>query len=325
MIMWLLIIAIIVAVILYDYYITTQPYSSAELKGKSVLITGCDTGFGRMTAQKLVSEGDFQIFAACLTQKVVDELNASGSPNLVPVLLDVTSDSSIKAAVEIINEKSPDGLWAIINNAGLLRGGLLETTTYQDWKLTFEVNVFGMAMITRALIPSLRKVKNSRVVNISSIAGRTAMAGTSAYSASKYAVQGLSDALRRELYDWGVQVVIIQPGIMMTPLYDAPFEKTVDQLWDQYPEAAKEAYGKEFVAKSFQKSKDLVKKIAGDPNQVVDVLCSVVKAKTPPHRKSVGKDAPFWVSLSFLPSSVGDFILKSLNKGNIPLALQKKN
>jgi len=322
--MWLLIIAIIVAAIVYDYYITHQPYPSAELKGKSVLITGCDTGFGRMTAQKLDTEGDFQVFAACLTQKGVDELKESGSPNLVPVLLDVTSESSIKAAVEIINEKSPDGLWAIVNNAGLLRGGLLETTTYQDWKLTFEVNVFGMAMITKALIPSLRKVKNSRVVNISSIAGRTAMAATSAYSASKFAVQALSDSLRRELHDWGIQVVIIQPGIMKTPLYDTPFEKTVDQLWDQYPEDAKEAYGKEFVAKSFQKSKDLVTKIAGDPNQVVDALCSVVKAKTPPHRKSVGKDAPFWILLSFLPSSVGDFILKSLNKGNVPLGLQKK-
>jgi NAD(P)-dependent dehydrogenase (short-subunit alcohol dehydrogenase family) len=319
------IVVAVVIIFVVDYYISHQPIPSAGLKGKAVLITGCDTGFGRLTAQKLDSEGDFRVFAGCLTQKGVEELKEGATDNLVPFLLDVTSDTSIKSAADFINKESPDGLWAIINNAGLLRGGLLETTSYQDWKLTFEVNVFGMAMITKALIPSLRKIKNSRVVNISSIVGRTAMPGTSAYSASKFAVQGLSDALRRELVDWGVNVVIIQPGIMKTPLYDAPFEKTVDQLWDQYPETAKEAYGKEFVAKSFQKSKDLVTKIGGDPNTVVAALCSVVKAKNPPHRKSIGKDAPFWIVLSLIPSSVGDYILKALNKGNVPLAAQKKN
>jgi len=298
------------------------PHPPEALKGKAVLITGCDTGFGNLTAKRLDSEGHFVVFAGCLTQNGVESLKKEGSQNLIPFLLDITKAESIKNAVDVISTKSPEGLWAIINNAGLLRGGLLETTPYEDWKLTFEVNVFGMAMITRALIPQLRKIKGSRIVNISSVAGRLATAGTSAYSASKFAVQGLSDALRRELAVWGIHVVIIQPGIMKTPLYDAPFDKTVDAIWDTYSDAAKEAYGKEYVAKSFESAKQLVEKVNGDPNLVVDALCLSAKAKNPPHRLSVGKDTPVWIGLSHLVSELGDFLLTLLAKAPKPAALK---
>eukprot|EP01103_Thecamoeba_quadrilineata_P004996 TRINITY_DN14856_c0_g1_i1.p1 TRINITY_DN14856_c0_g1~~TRINITY_DN14856_c0_g1_i1.p1 ORF type:complete len:329 (-),score=76.69 TRINITY_DN14856_c0_g1_i1:113-1099(-) len=312
-----------IAISLASSYFHKIPHPPEVLKGKSILITGCDTGFGNLTARRLDSEGQFTIFAGCLTQKGIESLKAGSSQNLIPFLLDVTNGDSIQSAAEMISKKSPEGLWGIINNAGLLRGGLLETTPYEDWKLTFEVNVFGMAMITKALIPHLRKIKGSRVVNISSVAGRTATAGTSAYSASKFAVQALSDALRRELAVWGIHVVIIQPGIMKTPLYDQPFEKTVDAIYDSYSEAAKEAYGRDFAAKSFESAKKLVEKVNGDPNQVVEALTVSVKAKSPPHRLSVGKDTPVWIGLSFLPSGVGDFILSALAKAPVPAALAK--
>jgi len=314
--------AIPIALYFVFTYLSKIPHPPEVLKGKSVLITGCDTGFGNLTALRLDSEGELVVFAGCLTQKGVDSLKSSASSNLIPFLLDVTNRESIESAASFVSKKSPEGLWALINNAGLLRGGLLETTPYEDWRLQFEVNVFGMAMTTKAFIPQLRKIKGSRVINISSIAGRTAVAGMSAYSASKFAVQALSDALRREISVWGTHVVIIQPGIMKTPLYDAPFEKTVDALWDSYSESAKEAYGRDFVAKSFEASKKMVERINGDPQDVVNALCLSVKAKNPAHRISVGKDTPLWVGLSFLPSGFGDLLLRVLAKPPTPAALQ---
>jgi len=107
---------------------------------------------------------------------------------------------------------------------------------------------------------------------------------------------------------------------MKTPLYDAPFEKTVDSIFDSYSETAKEAYGREFVAQSLDAAKKLVERVNGDPQQVVDSLCVSVKAKNPPHRLSVGKDAPFWIGLSFLPSGLGDLILATLAKAPKPAA-----
>jgi len=300
---------------------------SSALKDKSVLITGCDTGFGNLTALKLAANGDIKVFAGCLTKKGLEDLKAKSPQNLIPFPLDVTNQESIENAFDFVKKglTHPEGLWGVINNAGLLRVGLSEVASYDEMKLMFDVNVFGLAMISRRFIPLLRKCKGSRLINIASVAGRLSGQGLGAYAASKFAVEALSDALRRELYCWGVKVVIIEPGVMKTNLYDAPFKDTIDQLWPSIPEDAKEAYGRSYFEKQLEEAKKLLDLVGGNPTKVVDTLVHAVTSEHPPDRIAVGFDSPIWIGLSYLPSFASDFLLRLLEYNHpVPLALQRK-
>lgn len=293
-----------------------------DVKGKSVLITGCDSGFGNRTALRL-AKLDMKVFAGCITTRAVQELN-NQSPNIVAFLMDVTKEFSIEEAFEKLKKECPEGLWGLINNAGVLRGGPLELAPKEDWKLQFDVNVFGLVDVSRTFLPLLKKAKG-RLVNIASVAGRVSTHDVSAYSASKYAVEAVSDAWRQELKPWGVTVVIIEPGIMKTPLWDVPFDKSVaKKQWDSLSEDKKLAYGEEYFEAGHKAGKEMVEKLGGNPEEVVDALELAVTAARPLHRYTVGKDTPIWIILSYLPSYVFDYIY-SLLPHPIPQALKTKS
>jgi len=306
-------------------YLANQKYPSSSLIGKSILITGCDTGFGNLAAIKIASRGDLKVFAGCLTDKGVQDL--SSKANIHPFRLDITKQASIDEAYEMIKSElgQDNGLWGVINNAGILRGALLEVTPLSDFRLMFDVNVIGLSMVCKKFIPLLRKLKDSRIVNIASVAGRLPVAGLSAYCGSKFAVEGISDSLRRELIPWGVRVVIIEPGAMKTPLYDVSFSETVDKIWNDIPEDTKQAYGREFFDTAHQNSKKLVDILGDNPQKVVDAMELAVISTHPPHRMSIGKDAPIWILVSYLPTWFSDRFLRLLEWGHpIPLQLQRK-
>eukprot|EP01101_Sappina_pedata_P002716 TRINITY_DN12931_c0_g1_i1.p1 TRINITY_DN12931_c0_g1~~TRINITY_DN12931_c0_g1_i1.p1 ORF type:complete len:351 (+),score=98.09 TRINITY_DN12931_c0_g1_i1:28-1053(+) len=301
------------------------------LNGKAILVTGCDTGFGFMTSREIAKNESLTVFAGCLTQKGIEELRSLSPPNLIPFPLDVTSQESIDKAYELVsgwlskNGHSPsDGLFALVNNAGVLRAQLVETTPIEEMHLMMNVNVIGMAMMVKKFLPILRNTKNSRIINIASVAGRLACAGIAAYSASKFAVEAFSDSLRREVNVWGVKVSIIEPGIMKTPLYDASIKDTIDKQWNNYSESVRESYGREYFDKMYVSGTKLVEFIGGNPQKVVDSLVWCINSDSPPHRVSVGHDAPFWILLSYLPSWISDVALQIVESGNpIPAAAQK--
>jgi len=294
----------------------------ASLRTRPVLITGCDTGFGLLTTQRFSLRG-IPVFAACLTEEGVKRL--AHTPFVTPFLMDVTKEESVAAAYELVANKAPNGLWAIINNAGVLRSGAFEFTPISHWRIQLDVNVMGIAITTKTFFPLLFKTKG-RIINIASVAGRTATPGTSAYNASKFAVEGLSDALRRELKIWGIKVILVEPGVMNTNLWDSTkLETQVDFMWKSITKEQQERYGREFFVQTEKSASLLINKLAGNPKQVVDVLEHAVTAVSPKIRYPVGLDSYIWVGLSYLPTSVADFLITKLIMRSPPIAaLQKR-
>ncbi len=166
---------------------------------KSVLITGCFSGIGRYLTQALQADG-WQVIP---TDKTVRE---------GIIQLDLADSNSIKSAVERARELSAGRLYALINNAGIAYAGRLENISRDDLRNQFEVNVFGLHELTNCVIPIFRKNGRGRIINISSINGRISFANMGAYSASKFALEALTDALRLELQNTGIRISLIEPG-----------------------------------------------------------------------------------------------------------------
>ena len=187
---------------------------------QTVLITGASSGFGRDTAETLAAVG-YKVFAgvrdiAGRNRAVADALRLKG---IEPLALDVTSDASVDAAVATLRAKSGGKLDVVINNAGVASAGVSESFTPEQLRSLFEVNVFGIQRVLRAVLPTLRKQRNGLVLNIGSILGRVTFPFFGLYGASKYAVEALSDSYRYELSQLGVDVVLVQPSAYPTNMY----------------------------------------------------------------------------------------------------------
>eukprot|EP01104_Vermistella_antarctica_P002700 TRINITY_DN12917_c0_g1_i1.p1 TRINITY_DN12917_c0_g1~~TRINITY_DN12917_c0_g1_i1.p1 ORF type:complete len:320 (+),score=77.33 TRINITY_DN12917_c0_g1_i1:25-960(+) len=280
---------------IYRYLISF--IKTPRLDHKSVLITGCDTGFGHLTALRLDAAG-IHVFAGCLTKEGVSSLNKKGSKNLIAFQLDVTSDESVEKAVKFVRDRLDNELWALINNAGVARMHLLPSDTMEVWDFTLGVNVFGVARMTHAFLPMIRRSKG-RIINLASVAGRLGAAMNASYSASKFAVEGMSDAWRRELSIFDVKVIMIEPGFMKTPIVEC-----VGDL-----EKHKDQYGEQFLL-DVKEANELVLRMAGDPQQVVDALENAVTTRWPLYRYIVGKDTWLWITLiTNLPTFLADMVL----------------
>jgi NAD(P)-dependent dehydrogenase (short-subunit alcohol dehydrogenase family) len=190
------------------------------------LITGASTGIGRATALRLARSGWTVLGGVRDTaagQLLVEEAGAAG--RLLPLLLDVTDAEHLAQAAAQVQELSARdgasiaGLDALINNAGIGVGGPLELITPEDMSRQFEVNVLAQVALTQAMLPALRRARG-RIVFVSSVGGRVAMPFTAPYAASKHALEAIADALRVELGSSDVQVALIEPGSVATPIWD---------------------------------------------------------------------------------------------------------
>ncbi len=186
------------------------------IKPKTILITGASSGIGRYMTEILAARGHF-IFAGYRDPSDEAELKKINSEKIQPLIVDVTSDNSIhQAKLEI--EKTGRSLDVLINNAGLGLGGPLEATDINEIKKLFEVNYFGYIRTIQNFLPLLR-TSQGRIINISSISGLFTNAFLIPYASSKYAVESLSDGLRRELKLQKIKVVMIEPGSIKTPIW----------------------------------------------------------------------------------------------------------
>ncbi len=183
----------------------------------TVLITGASTGIGRATTLRLATSG-WTVLAGVRKIEDGEALAADGGERVVPIVLDVTDPAQVAGAVERVNEHG-GRLDALVNNAGIGYGGPLELIPIGDLRHQLEVNVLGPVALTQALLPALRRARG-RVVLVSSIGGRVAMAFTAPYAASKHALEAIGDALRVELRSSHVQVALIEPGAVATPIWD---------------------------------------------------------------------------------------------------------
>jgi NAD(P)-dependent dehydrogenase (short-subunit alcohol dehydrogenase family) len=184
----------------------------------SVVITGASTGIGAATARELASRG-FRVFAG--VRKAADaESLKSVSPEIVPLLLDVTDAAQIAAAADCVGRTvGAAGLAGLVNNAGIVVAGPLEILPLEELRRQLEVNVIGQVAVMQAFIPFVRLARG-RIVNVGSVNGRMAPPYMAPYAASKHALEAISNALRSELRAWGIQVSIIEPGATATPIWD---------------------------------------------------------------------------------------------------------
>jgi NAD(P)-dependent dehydrogenase (short-subunit alcohol dehydrogenase family) len=276
-----------------------EPSSSAG----GVLITGASTGIGEATALRLDKAG-FQVFAGVRKPEDGERLRAAGVTVVQP--LDVTKAEDVAAAVQMV-EGALGGrpLRGIVNNAGIGIGGPLEALDLDDFRRTIEVNTTSQLAVTKAFLPLLRR-SHGRIVNMSSIGGRVAQPFAGPYIASKFALEGVTDVLRGELLEWGIDVIAIEPGTIATPIWEKSSREADDVLAKLTPEQ-RDLYGKRLA----KMTKVLARqgKRGASPEKVADAVERALTARRPRPRYLVG-DAHVLINLKrILPTRWFDRLL----------------
>src|SRR3954451_16741361 len=183
---------------------------------KAVLITGCSTGIGRATAELLAEKG-YNVYATARRQESIEDLVEKGC-KVMP--LDVTDETSMQTGVRAVVD-AEGAVGTLGNNAGYSQSGAVEDVPLDDVRRQFETNVFGLIRMCQLVLPGMRAQGYGRIVNLSSVGANFTFPGGGIYHATKYAVEAISDALRFEVKHFGVDVVIVQPGIIKTGFADA--------------------------------------------------------------------------------------------------------
>jgi NAD(P)-dependent dehydrogenase (short-subunit alcohol dehydrogenase family) len=196
-----------------------------------VIVTGCSSGIGRATAKRLAQAG-WTVYATARRIAAIEDVEADGCRTLA---LDVTDEASMQAAVRAV-EEAEGSVDALVNNAGIQEIGAIETVPIDRVRALFETNVFGAARLTQLVLPGMRSRGTGRIVTIGSMNGRFTWPGTGYYCATKHALEAISDALRYEVRPFGIDVVLIEPGFVKTPLGETAAQRRTDE--DQGPYAS---------------------------------------------------------------------------------------
>jgi NAD(P)-dependent dehydrogenase (short-subunit alcohol dehydrogenase family) len=277
----------------------------------TVLITGASTGIGQATALRLAKAG-WTVLAGVRSQADAERLAAEApGGRLQPLILDVTELEQIRLAAARVSElsgggeSSPGRLDALVNNAGIGFGGPLELISPEDLRKQFDVNVLGQVAVTQALLPALRAA-HGRLVFVSSVGGRVAMAFTAPYAASKYALEAIGDALRVELRTSNVQVALIEPGSVATPIWEKTRE--VEEKMT-IPASLQREYG--HVPAAMAKTIKSTASRGVPPEQVAATIETALSAKRMKSRYVVGRDARAMIlARRLLPDHVFDRVAR---------------
>jgi NAD(P)-dependent dehydrogenase (short-subunit alcohol dehydrogenase family) len=252
---------------------------------RSVLITGTSTGIGRSTALRLDGAG-WRVFAGVRKEADAEGLRQEASPNLVPVVLDVTEPDQIAAAAELVERESDGGLDGLVNNAGLAVPGPLETIPLDDLRHQLEVNLVAYVAVTQAMLPQVRRARG-RVVFLASIGGRIAFPFGGPYHASKFATEAIGDVFRQELRPWGIEVAIIEPGSIDTPIWGRGQEKAAEI-------EAKSPQTNLLYGAAIEKFRKVIEDTAErgiPPEKVAKAIAHALESSRPRTRYLVGLDA----------------------------------
>ncbi len=270
-----------------------------------VVVTGASTGIGQTTANRLAAQG-FVVFAGVRREADGERLKSQSLPGLRPLMIDVADDSSVKrAAAEVDEATGKAGLVGLVNNAGVSWGGPLEFQELDEIRAMFAVNLFGLIAVTQAMLPMIRR-GGGRIVNMGSIGGKMSVPFVSAYSATKFGVEAISDALRVELRPWGIKVACIEPGSIATPLWERGFKQFDAQVEKMSPKAL-ELYGD-----LIPRMRKIVERQAGagiPPARVADAVEHALTATRPKTRYLVGNDARAQSALRLVPDKGRDALL----------------
>lgn len=250
-------------------------------KSRVVLITGCSSGIGRASAERLAGAG-WTVYATARRPESIAELESRGCRTLA---LDVTDEASMSAAVAEV-EREHGAVGALVNNAGYSQSGAIEEVPIDDVRRQFETNVFGLARMCQLVLPGMRRAGEGRIVNISSMGGKLTFPGGGYYHATKHAVEAISDALRFEVKGFGVQVVCVEPGLIRSGFSETAVASV------NAPEDSPYAKFNHVVAKQTAEAyHGPMGRLGGDPGSVAKVIEKALTAGRPRPRYTVTASA----------------------------------
>ena len=264
------------------------------------VVTGASSGIGLATAQTLAARG-WSVLAGVRSEEDGAQLEEDG---LEPVLLDITDPAHVASLAERV-KRDPHGrsLGALINNAGIAVNAPVELIPMSDWRRQFEVNFFGQVAVTQTLLPELLAARG-RIVNVSSIGGRIAGATFGAYAASKFALEAMSDSLRREVQRLGVQVIVIEPGSVSTEIWGKGLATAEGLIASMHAE--QEARYGDLIEAARKQAQSLARR-GIDPRVVAEVVVKALEVDRPRTRYLVGRDARLAAAVArYVPDRIVD-------------------
>lgn len=273
------------------------------VQSRSVLVTGCSSGIGAATAL-LLRDAGWQIFPTARKPEDLEALRAQG---FVPIALDVAEAASVERAVQELLGRTGGTLGALVNNAGFCQAGALEDVTRDALRAQFEANLFGLHQLTRALLPIFRRQGFGRIVNVSSVLGRISSPMLGAYCASKFALEGLSDALRIELWNSGIWIALVEPGAILSR-----FRQNAAEALDRTVDRSQSGFG-DIYAHEIERRRRQVKKpdwVTRPPEEVARKILHALESRRPRRRYRVTLPAHLAeLAVRFIPQAWTDPLL----------------
>src|ERR671917_1413382 len=271
---------------------------------KAVLITGCSSGIGWATAERLVDVG-WRVYATARNVEKIAPLEQRGC-TLLP--LDVTDEDSMRPAVDEI-ERREGAVGVLVNNAGYSQSGAVESVPMEKVRRQFETNVFGLARMCQLALPGMRRQGYGRIVNLSSMGGKLTFPGGGYYHATKHAVEALSDALRFEVEGFGVKVSVIEPGLIRTGFADTALG-SMDDLNGENPYAGFDESVARTTAENYERGP--ISKLGGGAEAVAEAIEQAISARSPKSRYAVTPSAHLFLRLRrLLPDRARDAVLRT--------------
>jgi NAD(P)-dependent dehydrogenase (short-subunit alcohol dehydrogenase family) len=268
---------------------------------KAVLITGCSSGIGHATAALLAREG-WTVYATARKPESLSDLECAGC-RILP--LDVTDESSMAAAVETV-EKAQGAVGVLVNNAGYSQSGAVESVPMEQVRRQFETNVFGLIRMCQLVLPGMREQHWGRIVNLSSMGGRLTFPGGGMYHATKYAVEAISDALRFEVRGFGVEVIIVEPGLIVTSFGDTAAGSVGDA------DGPYASFNRDVARATEHVYKGPLAKLGGGPEVVAKTIAGALNAKRPRTRYPVTPSARVMMGQRrLMPDRAWDLLMRT--------------
>jgi NAD(P)-dependent dehydrogenase (short-subunit alcohol dehydrogenase family) len=282
--------------------------SKRKTNGKgAIVVTGSSTGIGKACALQLDRLG-FTVFAG-IRKEADGELLRAEAPGIRPLIIDVTQGDTVAvAAAEVRAAVGSNGLYGLVNNAGIVVVGPVESLAIEDLRRQFEVNVIGQIAVTQAFLPLLRQGRG-RVVIMGSIFGLLSCPYAGAYAASKFALEALTDSMRMELAPWRIDVSIVEPGRMATNIWDKSLGAMED--WRERDDPVHALYATSMAA-ALKKASNLARTSAS-PERVARAVAHALTARNPKTRYRVGRDVRCWVpARRILPDRICDWVINRM-------------
>ncbi|MCP4005576.1 MAG: SDR family oxidoreductase [bacterium] len=270
------------------------------MTSRVILITGASAGFGKAGAEHLAALGH-RVYGTSRRAAFPDSADAPPGPLMLP--MDVCDDESVRQAVDFVLKRE-GRIDVLVNNAGVGLAGAIEDTSVEEAKALFETNFFGVLRVCRAVLPSLREQRSGHIVNISSLGGLVTIPFQGFYSASKYALESMSDALRMELRSFGIRVTLLEPGDFKTGFTDSRVFSAASEEGSAYRESCTRA-----VAVMERDEQN-----GADPRQLAELLAKVIANPSPRNRYPIGPFVQRYgvAARRWLPSTILEKALRAI-------------